>query len=131
MTQNIKHFVIGWISLMHFVQGLLLKISNHTADGVSAMVSLIKVFGPTITPYLLMGAAISAFFAIFYVDRRHILLGITFKLPQLIILILVTLGSLQVTYNGAYGDGTIRNFYFIFIDQVPSITLALIYAFAL
>ena len=110
----------------------MLYVADHTADGVSSMASLIRIFGPHATPFLLVFAGISALVAAWYFDRNlRLKLGMMLKIPQLIILILISLGSIEYSYHQHFADGVQRGFYFIFIDQIYPIVLTLIYAFSL
>jgi hypothetical protein len=112
------------------IWGLLL-ITNGSAIHFTAAAVIGEIFkNYRAQAFVLMAVGLVALGGTPITPKNHVLLRLACLIPQQIVLLLSAMAVLQAIVLGHFGDGVVRSWQFIFLDQMQTLIIAILYTVA-
>ena len=128
-------FCIVSVSLMHFVQAILLFWSHHTGDATNMLAFLFFIKEICVDGIIFeIASFVFIFTSVLAICGTLLKLGwirIVTLLPQHFILTIMTIGGLYASWIGTYLDGTKMQWEHILADQMPLVALFIVHSSAI
>ena len=123
------NLIIIYATILQFITGIAILVSPKPI-----LIARLGIFY-TVFPLHYLGAilmllAVSIAIIGMFVSEKHPLRFIFF-MPQHAFLILTSGSALFYIFQGHYADGVHREWLFIFIDQLPSLIITILYVLAI
>lgn len=118
-----NNLIFYYATAFHLITGLILILNGERlyTSALTPFYTYLTVY-PTVAILLL----VSSLLALRGIKKNCLILFI----PQLMVVMFMAIYAFSFALQGSYPDGTVRNFYFIFIDQLPSLLLAVFYTYS-
>lgn len=119
-------FMIAMVSMVHLMWGVIILTYGHIPQSTT-LAPLSKLF---VFPYGATTLIVSSLLAMYSLRVKNRFASLLI-IPQQFLLILSTVGVITAIVTSSFADGVVRDWQFIFVDQVVWIVLMAFYTYSI
>jgi hypothetical protein len=125
-----NQLLIIYATTYHLVWGLLLLTYGESIHFTAATVIAQLLTNYRMQAVVLISVGLIALGGTPIIPSSHVLLRLACLIPQQIVLLLSAISVMQAVVVGHFGDGVVRSWQFIFLDQMQTLLIAILYTVA-